>query len=287
VRFTVLARTLRARLRRRSFTNLANKQVGLFYCEFAALNHTDCQHLREQIRALGPDSGPARSFRDQALAATNAGDLDETKRLLDGYIEARSASVSAANKFLRSVAAAEAALGWIAMAQSRYSDAAKHFRIACRSLPEKEIGGGLEYRRAEVDSYYRQGFAAGDTEDEAIAAARKSLMLFAEDMEDDGERLPKPRTIAELRRDKEVRESFADGDAFFIAVPLIRNTGRTRRVALDLDVALIEMIDHVRGQANLTRKAWFEQLARNCVFAYFTGTKPDNLVRFKGRRAVA
>jgi tetratricopeptide (TPR) repeat protein len=42
------------------------------------------------------------------------------------------------------------------MAQSRYSDAAKHFRIACRSLPEKEIDRRLEYRRAEVDSYYRQ-----------------------------------------------------------------------------------------------------------------------------------
>ena len=86
----------------------------------------------------------------------NAGDLDETKLFLDGYIEARSSALSAASKLLLNVAAAEAALGWIAMAQSRYSDAAEHFRFACRSLPEKEIDRRLEYRRAEVDSYYRQ-----------------------------------------------------------------------------------------------------------------------------------
>jgi tetratricopeptide (TPR) repeat protein len=120
------------------------------------LSNTDCQHLREQIRALGPDNWPSRQFQEQALAATNAGDLDETKLLLDGYIEARSSAVSAANKLLRNVAAAEAALGWIAMVQSRYSDAAEHFRFAFRLLPEKEIERRLEYRRAEVDSYYRQ-----------------------------------------------------------------------------------------------------------------------------------
>src|SRR5262245_48808500 len=114
-------------------------------------------------------------------------------------------------------------------------------------------------------------FAAGDTEDEALASARKSLMLYAEDADDDGEVLPAARSLADLRRDPEVLNALDDGEAFFVAVPLIRNTGRTKRVNLELDVALIEMIDHVRRDANLTRKAWFEQLARNCVFAYFTG----------------
>jgi predicted RNase H-like HicB family nuclease len=127
-------------------------------------------------------------------------------------------------------------------------------------------------------------FAAGDTEDAALASARKSLMLFAEDAEDDGEALPAARSLAALRRDADVRRSLEDSEAFFVAVPLIRNTGRTRRVNLELDVALVEMIDHVRREANLTRKAWFEQLARDCVFAYFSGEKTDRLARFKGKR---
>jgi tetratricopeptide (TPR) repeat protein len=100
-------------------------------------------------------------FQDEVLA-TAAGDLNETKLLLDGYIEARHSSVSAANKLLRNVAGAEAALGWIAMVQCRYNDAAEHFRFAHRSLPERQIDRRLEYRRAEVDSYYRQAQERAD-----------------------------------------------------------------------------------------------------------------------------
>jgi tetratricopeptide (TPR) repeat protein len=121
---------------------------------------------------LGPDNWPSRQFQEQALAATNAGDLDETRLLLDGYIEARSSAVSAANKLLRNVAAAEAALGWIAMMQSRYSDAAEHFHLAYRSLPEIEIDRRLEYRRAEVDSYYRQAQEHADE-----SALRQAISL--------------------------------------------------------------------------------------------------------------
>jgi tetratricopeptide (TPR) repeat protein len=120
------------------------------------LDNTDRQYLREQIEALDPDNWLSRLFQDQALAATSAGDLDETKLLLEGYIEARRSSVSAATKLFCNVAAAEAALGWIAMAQSRYNDAARHFRFAGQSLPEKETGRRVEYGRAEADSYYRQ-----------------------------------------------------------------------------------------------------------------------------------
>lgn len=129
-------------------------------------------------------------------------------------------------------------------------------------------------------------FGAGDTEDEAIACAKKSLKLFAEDVEDDGEEIPSPRMLNELRHDRRVMESLNDRNGFFVSIPLMLDSGRTKRVSLDLDVALIEWIDAIRQESNLTRKAWFEQLARDCVYAYFLGLEEkDDSPSVKPKRA--
>lgn len=119
-------------------------------------------------------------------------------------------------------------------------------------------------------------FSAGDTEDEAIVNAKKSLRLYAEGAEENEQNLPAPRSAKELNADPDVRASLAEGNGFFVCVPLIMNSGRTRRVSLDLDVGLIAAIDAVRKESNLTRKAWFEQLARESVLASISGVREDD-----------
>ena len=101
--------------------------------------------------------------------AVDAGDLDEAKFFLESFIQAGSSTVMGAQDLLLDAAAAEAGLGCIAMAQSRYHDAAEHFRLAGGWIPQKEIDRRREYRRAEADSYYRQGQEQGD--DDALRLA--------------------------------------------------------------------------------------------------------------------
>jgi predicted RNase H-like HicB family nuclease len=127
-------------------------------------------------------------------------------------------------------------------------------------------------------------YGAGDTEDEALACAKKSLVLYAEDVEDDGEKMPEPRSLSELRKDSDVCASLEEGNGFFVSVPLLMNSGRTKRVSLDLDVGLVEWIDELTRACNLTRKAWFEQLARDRIYAHFAGIKAENLLRMHRKR---
>lgn len=121
-------------------------------------------------------------------------------------------------------------------------------------------------------------YGAGDTEDEALASAKKSLMLYAEEASNDGEELPAPRTLHELRNDAEVQESLNESNGFMVAVPLIVNSGRRKRVSLDFDLALVESIDEVSKECNLTRKAWVEQVVRDWIFAYESGVKSTEKV---------
>ncbi|MGO8953729.1 MAG: type II toxin-antitoxin system HicB family antitoxin [Rhodomicrobium sp.] len=124
-------------------------------------------------------------------------------------------------------------------------------------------------------------YGAGDTEDEALASAKKSLMLYAEDALKDGEELPAPRTLHELHNDPEVRESLAESNGFLVSVPLILNSGRKKRVSLDFDQALVETIDVVSKECRLTRKAWFEQVIRDWIFTYESGARStEKVVRF-------
>jgi predicted RNase H-like HicB family nuclease len=124
-------------------------------------------------------------------------------------------------------------------------------------------------------------YGAGDTEDEALASAKKSLMLYAEDALNDGEELPAPRDVRQLRNDASVQESLGESNGFLVSVPLIINSGRTKRVSLDFDLALVESIDEVSKECKLTRKAWVEQVVRDWLFTYESGvTSTEKVVRF-------
>jgi predicted RNase H-like HicB family nuclease len=66
--------------------------------------------------------------------------------------------------------------------------------------------------------------AMGRTVEEAVANATEALADWAEDVDP----MPKPRTVAQLRRDPEFRQALADGDAL-VFVQLVRRSATPSR----------------------------------------------------------
>lgn len=58
-------------------------------------------------------------------------------------------------------------------------------------------------------------FSAGDTLDEAMTDAREALALHLEILREEGQPIPQPRCLAELRQDPDAK---ADLDAYAVAV---------------------------------------------------------------------
>ena len=78
--------------------------------------------------------------------------------------------------------------------------------------------------------------------------------------------MPKPRSIAQLRRDPEVRAALADGDVLAL-VPLVRDAGRPAKANLSLDAGLLAAIDEAAAARGLTRSAFLASAAREKIAA--------------------
>ena len=102
-------------------------------------------------------------------------------------------------------------------------------------------------------------FGAGDTEDEALDNARISLRMYAEDLIESGEALPRARTMHELRADKDVCNSLSEG-GFLVLVPLLFSD-KKRRVNVTLEPSLIAAIDEVARLAGTTRSDYLAHAA--------------------------
>jgi len=61
-------------------------------------------------------------------------------------------------------------------------------------------------------------FSAADDIDDLFANAAEAITLWTEAMMEDGQKIPAPRDLSELKRDPQWAESFADA-ALVIAVP--------------------------------------------------------------------
>ena len=68
--------------------------------------------------------------------------------------------------------------------------------------------------------------AMGKTMDQALSNSAEALRAWAEATEEDGGKVPHPRSLETLRRDPEVKAALAAG-AGLAAVPLIRETAGT------------------------------------------------------------
>jgi hypothetical protein len=70
--------------------------------------------------------------------------------------------------------------------------------------------------------------------------------------------------VDEVLRDKDVRASIKTG-ALLFAVPLLADAGRTVRINISLDKALVDQIDVAASTRGLTRSAFIAQATREKI----------------------
>lgn len=107
-------------------------------------------------------------------------------------------------------------------------------------------------------------FSAGDTLEEAVANAATALRQHTEALESAGRRLPAARNADEVLRDKDVKKSIRVGAVLF-AVTLLADAGRTVRINISLDKALVDQIDTAAEKRGVTRSAFLAQAAREKI----------------------
>ncbi len=95
--------------------------------------------------------------------------------------------------------------------------------------------------------------AAGGTLDEALARAAEALADAAAEYTRDGEPLPAPSPLEDVR--------LPEGAHALTAIPLVRPTGKARRANLTLDEGVLDFIDSEARRRGMTRKAFIEWMA--------------------------
>ncbi len=119
----------------------------------------------------------------------------------------------------------------------------------------------------DPDSVYGVSFpdfpgciSAEETMDGALQHAVDALALHVRGMEADGDAIPAPRTIDEVRADPELAD-WRDG-AVLATVPLVRDLGSTTRINVSLDLGLLEAIDGEAKRRRQTRSAFIASAVR-------------------------
>jgi predicted RNase H-like HicB family nuclease len=107
-------------------------------------------------------------------------------------------------------------------------------------------------------------FSAGDTVEEAVANAAIALRQHVEAVESEGRPVPRARSIDDVILDKEVAAAI-ETSAILFAVPLLADAGRTVRINISLDKALVDQIDVAASKRGLTRSAFLSQAAREKI----------------------
>lgn len=94
----------------------------------------------------------------------------------------------------------------------------------------------------------------------AVESAARALRFHAEGMIEDGETIPGPRSLEQIRVDPE----FADDleGAIVALVPLLPPRGKPERVNVSLDSNLLAAIDRKATELGLTRSALLAEGAR-------------------------
>jgi predicted RNase H-like HicB family nuclease len=103
--------------------------------------------------------------------------------------------------------------------------------------------------------------AMGATIEAAIANAAEAVRDWAAEIEALGGKVPAPRPLEALRRDKEVMTALGEG-ATLASVPLVRETGRPAKANLSIDAGILAAIDEEASRLKLTRSAFIELMAK-------------------------
>ena len=107
-------------------------------------------------------------------------------------------------------------------------------------------------------------FSAGDTLEEATANAAAALRQHTEAIESAGRQLACGASLDDVLRDKDVKAA-VKARAVLFAVPLLADAGRTVRINISLDKALVDQIDDAASARGLTRSAFIAQAAREKI----------------------
>ena len=125
---------------------------------------------------------------------------------------------------------------------------------------EKDTGSAFGVWFPDVEGC----FSAGETLEEAVANAGIALRQHTEALESAGRKVSQARTTDAVLREKDVKKSVAQGAVLF-AVPLLADAGRTVRINISLDKALVDQIDSAAEKRGLTRSAFLAQAAREKI----------------------
>ncbi|MDX2201723.1 MAG: type II toxin-antitoxin system HicB family antitoxin [Hyphomicrobiaceae bacterium] len=125
---------------------------------------------------------------------------------------------------------------------------------------EKEPGSAFGVWFPDVEGC----FSAGDTFEQAVGNAADALRQHVEAVESAGGRVEAARAADAVLALPEVAAAVEAGAVLF-AVPLLADAGRTVRINISLDKALVDLIDAAAKARGLTRSAFLAQAAREKI----------------------
>lgn len=103
--------------------------------------------------------------------------------------------------------------------------------------------------------------SVGDTADEAVRHGCEALAFHCEGLTSDGESLPPPRSIEEIKSDDSLTDWRSGAD--LVLVPLLLDRGSSKRVNISIDPGLLDAIDEEARARGMTRSAFLASAARN------------------------
>ena len=100
----------------------------------------------------------------------------------------------------------------------------------------------------------------GETVDDALRRGAEALAFHVEGMLADGESIPPPRSLHDVKADENLT-GWLNG-ATIAFVPLILDKGSPRRINVSLDFGLLRAIDDEAKRRGMTRSAFLSSAAR-------------------------
>ena len=101
--------------------------------------------------------------------------------------------------------------------------------------------------------------STGPTEEEALRKGAQALSFHVAGMVEDGDPLPVPRGLAELRASASFRE---DAEGAVVALVPFDVPGRAVRLNISMEERLLESVDRAAAAAGQSRSAFLAEAAR-------------------------
>jgi predicted RNase H-like HicB family nuclease len=107
--------------------------------------------------------------------------------------------------------------------------------------------------------------AAGATINETVQNGVEAVRDWIIDAREDGEAIPTPRDMLALKSAPDIKNALQQGDAAFVMIPVVINSGRPMKANLSLDAGLLEAIDDAAKESGLTRSSFLATAAREKI----------------------